>query len=370
MTLLILTICCIIIAIHIVYYVFAFNFFNFSKKKEQTNTPPVSVVVCAKNEAQNLKKLLPELVKQQYPDFELVLINDRSYDETEDIYSEYAEKYSFIKLVNVQESDHFYGNKKYALTLGIKAATNDCLLFTDADCLPKSEFWIQEMASQYNGETKIVLGYGPYQTTANSLLNKLIRYETILTALQYFSFAKLGMPYMGVGRNLLYSKEVFLKNKGFNQYVKIMSGDDDLLINQIANAENTAICFEEQSHMVSAPKTTFKELVTQKRRHISTSDYYKKHHKFILGTYALNRLLFWLILPFSLFYVDTTKNQIFIASLIAFKLISEYIVVGIATHKLKEKKIIAFIPFLDLLLLMFQIYIFICNSVSKPKKWS
>ncbi|NIJ45194.1 glycosyltransferase involved in cell wall biosynthesis [Wenyingzhuangia heitensis] len=313
---------------------------------------------------------MPVLVKQQYSDFEIVLINDRSYDETEDIYSEFAEKYSFIKIVTVQESDHFYGNKKYALTLGIKAATNDCLLFTDADCLPKSNFWIQEMANHFNGETKIVLGYGPYETIANQFLNKLIRYETVITALQYFSLAKMGSPYMGVGRNLMYSKQVFLKNKGYNQYVKIMSGDDDLLINQIANSTNTEICFEEQSHMTSNPKTTFKQLVTQKRRHISTVDYYQKKHKYLLGVYAFNRFLFWGVLPFTLLYVQTPKNQIFIGSLIVFKWISEYIVVGIASHKLKEKKLLAFIPILDFVLLLFQIYIFSCNSLSKPKKWS
>lgn len=365
-----LLICIAIIVIHIFYYLVIFNFFNASKKKSKKNTPPVSIIVCAKNEADNLKKLLPVLVQQQYSNFEIVLINDRSYDETASLFEEYEKKYNFIKVVTVKNVEHFHGNKKYALTLGIKAAANDCLLFTDADCIPKSDFWIQEMANQFDTKTKIVLGYGPYTFVPYNLVNILIRYETLLTALQYFSFAKLGFPYMGVGRNLLYSKTLFLENKGYNQHINVMSGDDDLLINQIATKENTEIYYDEHTHMVSAPKTSFKKLITQKRRHISTASYYKTKHKIILGLYAFNRTLFWIIFPLVLYMVKVPKYQILIYILIAFKFLSEYIVVGIAARKLKEKRIIPFVPFLDLFLLLFQLYIFICNLFSKPKKWS
>jgi len=370
MTTILLIICSTIVGIHSIYYFFVFGFFNVSKKKEQKNTPPVSVLICAKNEADNLKKLLPKLVKQQYPNFEIVLINDRSFDETEDIYNQFSEQYDFIKIVNVKESEHFHGNKKYALTLGIKAASNPCLLFTDADCEPQSDYWIQEMANQYTETSPIVLGYGPYQQIPNSFLNKLVRYETLITALQYFSLAEIGIPYMGVGRNLMYSKKLFLKNKGFNKHINVMSGDDDLLINQIANSKNTTICFDEPTHMVSAPKTTLKELITQKRRHISTASYYKKKHKFILGLYAINRLLFWIAIPLSLIFIKENISLIIIWSLFIFKVLSEYITLGITAHKLKEKKLLALFPLLDLCLLLFQMYIFVCNSITKPKTWS
>lgn len=370
MSYIILLLCIAIIVIHFSYYIFVFNYFNLSKDKNTKNKPPVSVLVCAKNEAENLQKLLPILVKQQYDHFEIVLINDRSYDETENIYEEYALKYSFVKIVNVKDVEHFHGNKKYALTLGIKAAKHDCLLFTDADCIPKSDFWIEEMASQFNETTQVVLGYGPHQKIKFSFLNKIIRYETLITALQYFSFAKIGTPYMGVGRNLMYSKQLFLKNKGYNKHINVMSGDDDLLINQIANSKNTKICYTENSHMTSAPKSTLKSLITQKRRHISTANLYKVKHKILLGLYALNRSLFWIVFPIALLQVKTTDTLILISILIALKIVSEYIVVGIAASKLKEKDMIVLIPFLDLFLLIFQLYVFICNLIAKPKHWS
>lgn len=371
MSIVLLSICILIVIIHFGYYLFAFNFFNFSKSQQtHKNNVPVSVIICAKNEAENLKIYLPYLVNQQYPNYELVLINDRSYDETADIFEDYEQKYDFVKVVTVQESDYFYGNKKYALTLGIKAATNDCLLFTDADCKPNSEFWIQEMANHFKNDTKIVLGYGAHNQVAKSFLNKLIRYETLMTALQYFSFAKIGVPYMGVGRNLMYSKAVFLKNKGFHQHIRVMSGDDDLLINQIATKENTSICFSEDSHTKSPPKTDWKSWATQKRRHISTADLYKPLHQFILSLYASNRFLFWIFLPFTLIYVDQLIFKYIIAGAIIFKFISEYIVVGVAAKKLKETGLILLIPILDLFLLFFQLYIFAYNKLHKPKKWS
>ena len=371
MTLFLLSICIAIVVIHFGYYTVIFNFFNFNKSQVYPdNTPPVSVIICAKNEAENLETYLPYLVNQKYPDFELVLINDRSYDETSVILETYKKKYSFIKIVTIEEADYFYGNKKYALTLGIKAATHDCLLLTDPNCKPKSEFWIQEMAQQFQASKKIVLGYATYQYVPKSILNKLIRFETLMTALQYFSFAKIGSPYMGVGRNLMYSKATFLKNKGFHQHIRLLSGDDDLLINQIATKENTSICVNEQAQIVSFPKDSFKNWILLKKRHISTAAFYKPTHKFFLSLYTLNRLLFWIVLPTSLFYVESSFYQLIILGLITCKLISEYVVVGIAAKKLKEKGLTIFIPILDICLLFFQIYLFVHNSIHKPKKWS
>lgn len=371
MAIILLSICIFIVVIHLGYYSFIFSFFNTSKTQQQPKTNiPVSVLICAKNEAQNLKKNLPHFINQNYNNYELVLINDRSHDETSDIFEEYKRKYDFIKVVTIKESEHFHGNKKYALTLGIKAAKNDCLLLSDADCKPNSVYWIQEMVSQFKNKTKIVLGYGAYKTTSKSLLNKVIRYETLITALQYFSFSKIGIPYMGVGRNLMYSKSVFLKNKGFHQHINVMSGDDDLLINQIATKENTSICFNENSHTISLPKTSLKNWKTQKRRHISTAHLYKSFHKAILGLYAFNRLLFWVVFPLSILYINHQSYKLIVACLILIKFISEYVTVGFAAKKLKEKKIVLLIPILDFLLLVFQVYLFLCNKIQKPKHWS
>ena len=220
--------------------------------------------------------------------------NDSSKDDTIDIIHHFSKLQNNIKIVDVKSNEAFWGNKKYALTLGIKAAKNDFLLFTDADCKPVSKYWIKEMSANFSNSKSIVLGYGAYSKIKNSILNKLVRFETLLTAVNYFSFAKSGLPYMGVGRNLAYTKKEFFDANGFINHIKVRSGDDDLFINQIATKNNTTICFSKDSFTESTPKTTFKAWFKQKRRHISTAKHYKIKHKALLILLYISNLLFWL----------------------------------------------------------------------------
>ncbi|MFK5880084.1 MAG: glycosyltransferase, partial [Flavobacteriaceae bacterium] len=255
-------------AIQLCYYLFIFSRFSFLKptKKEATNIP-ISVLICARNEAKNLQQFLPKILQQEYLDFEIVLINDRSYDDSLAVMESFKEKHpAKIKIVNVVETKNG-GSKKYALTLGIKAATHEHLLFTDADCIPNSNYWIREMSQHFTNNKSIVLGYGAYRTIKNSWLNKLIRFETLMTALQYISYANIGLPYMGVGRNLAYTKSLFFDTNGFANHLHLKSGDDDLFVNQNATKENCAISLHPESFTISEPKTTFKDWINQKRRH-------------------------------------------------------------------------------------------------------
>ena len=237
-----------IVAIQLFYYVFVFGKFSFLKLQKSTPKKiPISVIVCAKNEAENVIKFVPILAQQDYPDYEIVLIDDASSDTTLDLFEGFEKEYPNVRLVKVENNEAFWGNKKFALTLGIKAAKKEYLLFTDADCYPTSKDWIKEMSSHFTTEKTIVLGYGAYEKMAGSFLNKLIRFETLLTAVQYFSWAKMGRPYMGVGRNLAYKKEEFFNVNGFIDHMKIRSGDDDLFINQAAKGKNTTISFSPES---------------------------------------------------------------------------------------------------------------------------
>ena len=255
----------VVVAIQLFYYLIVFGKFAYAKVKK--NTPkktPVSVIVCAKNEAENVTQFIPLLAEQDYPDFEIVLIDDASSDDTLEIFEAFEKQYSNVRLVKVKNIEAFWGNKKFALTLGIKAAKKEYLLFTDADCYPTSKDWIKEMSSHFTQQKTIILGYGAYEKISGSFLNKIIRFETMLTAVQCFSWAKMGHPYMGVGRNLAYKKEEFFNVNGFIEHMKIRSGDDDLFINQAAKGKNTTICFTPESFTYSKPKTSFKEWFTQK----------------------------------------------------------------------------------------------------------
>lgn len=356
-----------VVVVQLLYYVVFFGKFSFAKI--QTSSPKkiaISVIVCAKNEEENVKKFIPLLVQQNYPNFEIVLIDDASSDETLEVFEEFEKQYSNIKLVKVENIEAFWGNKKFALTLGIKAAKNEYLLFTDADCYPKTTEWISTMSSQFTQQKTIVLGYGGYEKIKNSFLNKIIRYETLLTATQYFGWTKLGKPYMGVGRNLAYKREEFFKTNGFIEHMSIRSGDDDLFINQAAKAKNTTVCFTPESFTYSEPKKSFKEWFAQKRRHISTAKNYKSFDRSQLALFYVSQLLFY-ILPIVLLLF--LYQWISVVSLIGFRFIFAWISMGFAASKLKEKDVMYWFPIIEIALIFTQLNIFITNTFSKPVHW-
>lgn len=359
----------VIYCIQLIYYLFIFGSFSFSKTKSTKNNfnKPVSVIVCAKNEATNLKNFIPFLINQNYSNFELVLINDSSTDNTLEVLEQFQSEYkSLIKIVDVKSNEQFWGSKKYALTLGIKAAEYEHLLFIDADCKPSSKNWILEMTSNFTDQHQIVLGYGGYKKVENSFLNKLIRFETLLTAIQYLSYSKIGIPYMGVGRNLAYTKSMFFSVNGFINHMHLKSGDDDLFINQIATKKNTTNCYSSNSFTESTPKVSFKEWILQKRRHISTATRYKWHHKFLLALFYGSQILFWLLSILLLSFMFKWK---IILILIATRFLIQYAVIGSSAKKLNEKNLVLFSPIFELFLILTQLFIFIKNLVSKPTHW-
>lgn len=357
----------VVVAIQLFYYLVIFGKFAYSKtQKSNPKRIPVSVIVCAKNEEENVIKFIPILVEQDYPDFEIVLIDDASSDETLEIFEGFEKQYPNIKLVKVENNEAFWGNKKFALTLGIKAARKEYLLFTDADCYPASKDWIKDMTSQFTLQKTIVLGYGKYEKIANSFLNKIIRFETMLTAVQYFSWAKAGHPYMGVGRNLAYKKEEFFNVNGFIDHMKIRSGDDDLFINQAATAKNTTICYTPDSFTYSEPKKTFKEWFTQKRRHVSTASFYKSFDQSQLAVFYLSQLLF-IILPIVL--LAFRFQWIIVLGLIGFRYLFAWLTLGFSAGKLKEKDVMYWFPIIEITLVFTQLNIFLSNIFSKPVHW-
>lgn len=356
-----------IVFVQFLYYVIIFG--KFAYAKPQKSTPkriPVSVIVCAKNEEEHVREFVPLLANQDYPDFEIVLIDDASSDHTLDIFEEFEKQYPNVRLVKVENNEAFWGNKKFALTLGIKAARKEYLLFTDADCRPNSDQWIKEMTSRFSADKTIVLGYGAYDKIPNSFLNKLIRFETLLTAVQYFSWAKSGLPYMGVGRNLAYKKEEFFNVNGFIDHMKIRSGDDDLFINQAASGKNTTVCYSPDSFTYSEPKKTFKDWFAQKRRHVSTAKHYKTFDRTQLGLFYLVQVLFF-ILPIVLLAFQFM--WIYVLAIIGFRYLFTWITLGLAAGKLREKDTMYWFPIMEFALIFTQLNIFITNIFSKPVHW-
>ena len=357
-----------ITTINVIYYL-VFMRFAFSKSKPLL-TPQskegVSVIVCAKNEAENLRTNIPKWLAQDYHDFQLILINDASIDDTQEVIETYAKKDARITVVNVENNEAFWGSKKYALTLGIKTAIHRLLLFTDADCAPSSPQWIAFMAQSRTAQKELVLGYGAYRKINGSLLNSLIRYETVFTALQYFGFAKWGRAYMGVGRNLAYTSQLFYEQSGFMNHMDVQSGDDDLFVNAASSYKNTALCFHKNSFTISEPKTTFASWLTQKKRHVHVAGHYKKRDQFLLGLFYFSQLFF--IISATAMLLTQWMWPLVTAIIVARYLIN-WIVVGKLATKLNEKDAAFFYPFYELFLIIFQLSIFSSNLIAKPRRW-
>ncbi|HWA33692.1 MAG TPA: glycosyltransferase [Cyclobacteriaceae bacterium] len=254
--------------------------------------PGVSIIVCAHDEEKNLRELIPILLSQDYADFEVIVVEDRCNDGTYDYLLEAVKSHKRLRMVRVTHLPPHINGKKFALTLGIKAATFDWVLLTDADCRPGTK-WLASMATLFHEKNDIVIGYSPY-VKERGYLNDFIRFESLMTGIQFMSWALLGRPYMGVGRNLGYRKALFLSNKGFNKHLGIMGGDDDLFVNEHATKSNVGVCIGPASLTPSIPKKTWQQFFRQKIRHLSVGKHYRFSDKLVLGIFSATWVLSWL----------------------------------------------------------------------------
>jgi len=326
---------------------------------------PISVIICARNEADNLTRFLPMVMTQEYPDFEVIVVNDRSWDGTRDILEEFSKAYKNLKIVTVSEGGKFIAGKKFAVTMGIKAAANEWLVFTDADCMPASTQWLMGMQQPETDSTAIVLGYSPY-LRKRGLLNSLIRFETFFTAVNYLSYAIKGMPYMGVGRNMAYKKSLFFKNKGFAAHMHIPSGDDDLFVNAHATHSNTEIRINNNTHVWSAPNATFGAYLRQKKRHFGAGKFYKAKHKFILSAQIVFQFLFYLFFVLLLLFKSTLYIGIGIFLL---SVITRCFIYPRLLKRLNYADLRWWFPFLDILLFIFLVFNGFLSIFVKKVKW-
>jgi biofilm PGA synthesis N-glycosyltransferase PgaC len=359
----------ILFLIQLYYILFVYSklaMYKVKSHKESLSMKPVSVIICAHNEEKNLKQFLPSILNQDYPDFEVIVVNDYSTDETKWILEDFKRKYAHLHVVDIKEHIRLKNSKKFALTLGIKAAKHEVLIMTDADCEPQSNQWLKEIAGAYAEGKEIVLGYSPY-FKRTGFLNKLIRFETAHTAMSYLSYALKRDAYMGVGRNLSYLKSLFFKGKGFNAHMHIKSGDDDLFVNQNATRHNVNIAIHPDAHIYSNPKETWKSYYKQKARHAGASVIYKKSHQRMLGTQLISAFAFYVMLIVcialfpSLWYIGV--------SVFFLRYICQLIVFSSIYKKLAVRDLLVWLLVLDVFY-----YFYIClngvfNRKKKQKSW-
>lgn len=354
------------LVVQLFYYLYFFlRLARYQNPQAAEQLPPVSVVICARNEDDNLVAFLPLVLNQDYPDFEVIVVNDCSFDNTGDILKEFAERNSHLKVVTIREDEYYSHGKKVALMMGIKGARYEHLLLTDADCRPAGPRWLRNMAKHFTTETEIVLGYGPYEKRAG-LLNKLIRFDAFFIALQYLSFSLARITYMGVGRNLAYRKELFFRHKGFASHYHITSGDDDLFVNEAATSTNTRVEVDADSFTLSVPEHSFKSWWRQKRRHLTTGKRYRTSHKILLSGYVLSQWLFFgcffaaLILQFQPYVVIGT---------LVLRLAIQMLIFKKTMDKLGEKDLLFLAPFVEIFFLFFYPAITFASIFQRKQKW-
>ncbi len=354
------------LAIQIGYYLLVYAKLAFYRPQEEATVHhPVSVIICARNEFENLRKNIYAVLDQTYPEFEVIIVNDCSWDETEEFLEKLELEYPQLKVVTIVEQEKYKRGKKFALTLGIKAAKHNHLLLTDADCHPAGRNWLNLMQQRFTSKTEIVLGYGPYKKE-KGFLNKLIRYDAFFVGVQYLSFALAGKPYMGVGRNLAYTKELFFRHKGFASHNHIKSGDDDLFVNQAATTQNVNVQLDLQSMTYSEPKKNFSTWVVQKIRHFSTAKNYRKNHRSILVISHLSHALFYVALIALLVFGFHWQAVCLIYSS---RLLIQLFILNPITKQLGERDLLVWTPLMDALLIFLHPIIYTAGKFIKDNPW-
>ncbi len=352
--------------INCAYYIYFSRFWIFSREPlppSRTAFEGVSIICCIKNEAENLPRLLNALQSQDYPHYEILLANDHSSDNSLDLLHDFALRNPTCKIIDLDE-EH---GKKAGITKAISKAKYNALLFIDADCVPASRNWIELMTHQFSPEKQIVLGYGKYESVKNSVLNKLIRFETVFTALQYFAYAKAGNAYMGVGRNLAYTKKLFNRADGFKKHLHHRAGDDDLFVNENATRDNVAVCINPEAFTSSQPEKTWKSWLIQKRRHIGVSHLYKTKHQLQLGLFYTSQFAFY-SLALAIVLTGFAGTEFLI--LLLFRELLVWGVISRALRRLREQKLVFYILMLEPFMISVQMLIFISTIVVKPQRWN
>jgi poly-beta-1,6-N-acetyl-D-glucosamine synthase len=355
------------VAIQLFYYLYFYSRIAFHKPNKLTNdVEPVSIIICAKNESENLEKFLPLVLDQDFQYFEVIVVNDCSMDDTEMHLAQMRQKYPKLRFTTITEDEKFKHGKKLAVTVGIKSAKHNNIVFIDADCYPETKRWLYSMQQGFGWGKEIVLGYGGYEER-KGFLNKFIRFDCMFVAINYLSFAKAHIPYMGIGRNLAYKKTLFFKNKGFATHYELNSGDDDLFVNETSTKKNTIVVLDNDSIVRTVPKMTFGELYLQKKRHLTTSDRYKYKHQFLLTFEPFTRFLYYiLVAPVIILTPEPLKW--YIVGFAVLRLLVQLIIIKLSMIKLKEKKLLLYSPLLDILLPLFYLYIHIVNYFTSDKK--
>lgn len=322
-----------------------------------------SIIVAARNEAANLQKLLPILLEQRYEaGYEVIIVLDRCSDASEEILDTYSRIHDHLRKIVIYELPANWTGKKWAIQQGVQQAQYEHLVFTDADCLP-TRHWLSSYSKHFQAETELVLGLGPYQREVG-LLNLFIQFETAYTAFQYIGLAQLGLPYMGVGRNMGYTKAFFQRAGGLDAIATRLSGDDDLLVNAHADPTTTSLMILPESRTISVPSSSWKSWFRQKLRHNSAAPAYSWKSKLALFLFHGTHTGFFITILASSFFC-LTKWPFF--TLYLLRLGISWIIFFLVNRRMKLGCIWWVYPVLDFMYFIYNLIVVPFGIIVKPQ---
>ena len=355
----------IILQLYYIIFIFRKLAFYESDHKAEIAEIPVSIIISARNESKALEENLRSVLEQEYPNFEVIVVNNNSIDDSAQILSQFEKEYKQLKIVELNNHKYMREGKKLPLTLGIKAAKYEHLLFTDADCKPKTSQWLKTMTYGFASNQEIILGYGPCYRT-KGIINTIIRFDTAWIGINYFSFALSNHPYMGVGRNLAYTKNAYQAVDGFKNHYALASGDDDLFIQEASKKSTLGIQIDPKSYCFSPSKTSWASWINQKSRHYTTSTKYSFIKKLLLAIYPVSLITAWFSFVSLMILGDSAIICLFIMGLFYF---IKWWIQGKCLINLNERKFALFFPFWDLFYSVLSPLIYILGKTKQNKNW-
>lgn len=355
--------------VHLIYVLVIQGKFAFYKKKESSSNsnslPPISLIIAARNESDNLYENLPFILTQDYPQFEVIVINNQSVDDSSQLLRAFQNEYPNLHVIEVERNPHLRPGKKLSITIGIKGAKYDHFILTDADCRPASRRWLQSMAKSFTAEKELIIGYGPY-TKTGGFLNKLIRFDTASIGISYYSMALSGLPYMGVGRNIGYTRNLFESVNGFRSHYGLASGDDDLFVQEAATKKNVSINIDKDAFCYSAPCGDWDSWIRQKTRHYTTTDRYEVIKKWMLGIYPLTMLI--LLISFVILMLSNDFRWLSVSAFI-FVTGVKWWIQGRCFIKLNEGSLVKYLPLWDIMYTILMPIIYYSSEKKAANKW-
>lgn len=351
----------------LIYYWIFYSAVSFHRQSRvNENTDGVSVVICAKDEYHNLQRNLPHILDQKYHTLEVIVVNDKSDDESDLLLDSIARQYDNLQVIHMNSDLNFFKGKKFPQSVGIRSARYDTIILTDANCRPASAYWIRRMMSSFFPKTKVVLGYNGLEK-GQGFLNHLIRCDHLNDAIRYLSFAKRGIPYNGSIKNIAFKKELFVKQNSFMDMYEMRAGDDEKFINRAVRRKNTVIQIHPESHIISFPKQKFRVWINAKQRQKTGSHYYRFLTKLLMGFFMTFQYAFY-----ALFIVLMFSNYMlyFVLGMFLLRELSHLLLFKNSMKKLKEQNLLLTSLIGEIFVLLIGPYLWLSSRTTKTGKWS